>query len=448
MTGRYRTNKMFKAILFVCITVVLTAAAFSQQQQNANAYAYWDFGRNSNDIENVDQRVWIAKPANGTQWVMLWFWTADPQHGGYLGFNTSDLGDSQALFSLWNADKAEGENCDEFGGEGVGWSCRKPMNLRSDVAYRLRLARTKTDNEGVWWAAWIYQEASTGKGTEFYLGAIRVKKGMNMITGNSIGNFSEYFGHTVEKCSSVPVSILVVAPPSANRDAKTDTYARMSRRNGGTEPELNPCRTGNEPQGNMLKVEDFDLKGTAASAIFIGGTQKDHVMPKGITVPGLPAAPATVVKSAGDTKPVAPAPHMPKPDDPTPPQQAVTAAFSKSPHSVAELTISERSVKNVLILKLEGKLTKAGGTMALYNAIRESVAHGKKNILVDLKGVTYVENGALSVLIDGNPANEGVGGKVKMLDPSEAFQTEPMIMKFLEVFSTYDNEDEALASFL
>jgi len=115
MTGRYRTNKMFKAILFVCITVVLTAAAFSQQQQqNANAYAYWDFGRNANDIENVDQRIWIAKPANGTQWVMLWFWTADPVHGGYLGFNTSDLGDSQALFSLWNADKAEGENCDEF----------------------------------------------------------------------------------------------------------------------------------------------------------------------------------------------------------------------------------------------------------------------------------------------------------------------------------------------
>jgi hypothetical protein len=258
---------MVRTLLLLSTIIALSSVVIAQQQQNANAYAYWDFGRNANDIENVDQRVWVAKPANGTQWVMLWFWTADPSHGGYLGFNTSDDGESQALFSLWNADKATGENCHEFGGEGEGWSCRKPLELKSDVIYRLRLVRTKTDNEGVWWGAWIAQESASGVKTEFNLGEIRVKKEMNTINGKSIGNFSEYFGHTVEKCSSVPVSIFVVAPPAANRDAKTDTYGHVSRRNGGTEPELNPCQTGNEPQGNMLKVEDFDLKGTAASAI-------------------------------------------------------------------------------------------------------------------------------------------------------------------------------------
>ena len=426
--------------------IVTSTAVVAQQQQNANAYAYWDFGHNANDIENVDQKIWIAKPANGTQWVMLWFWTADPSHGGYLGFNTSDDGESQALFSLWNADKAEGENCDEFGGEGVGWSCRKPMDLRSDVVYRLRLARTKTDTAGVWWGAWIYQESGTGKETETYLGAIRVKKEMNLIIGNSIGNFSEYFGHTVERCSSVPLSIFVVAPPAANRDARTDTYARVSRRNGGTEPELNPCRTGNEPQGNVLKVEDFDLKGTASSAIFIGGTQKDQVMPKGIVVPGLSSA-TSAVKTGGDPKSIAPAPNIPKAENPKGPQQAVTGAFSKNTNSIAELTISERSIKTVLVLKLEGKLTKAGGTTALNNAIRDSVAHGQKNILVDLKGITYVEDGALSALIDGNAANAAAGVKVKMLDPSEAFQKASMIMEFLDAFSTYDSEDDALASF-
>jgi hypothetical protein len=65
----------------------------------------------------------------------------------------------------------------------------------------------------------------------------------------------------------------------------------------------------------MLKVEDFDLKGTAASAIFIGGTQKDHVMPKGTTIAGLPAAPAAAAKTGGDTKPPPPAPVIPKADD-------------------------------------------------------------------------------------------------------------------------------------
>jgi hypothetical protein len=135
-----------------------------------------EFWSKANAVENVDQKVWIAKPANGTQWVMLWFWTADPMHGGYLGFNTSDGGKSQALFSLWNADRAEGENCHEFGGEGVGWSCRKPIELKSDLVYRLRLVRTRKDNDGVWWGAWISQESAAGAKTEFQLGEIRVKR--------------------------------------------------------------------------------------------------------------------------------------------------------------------------------------------------------------------------------------------------------------------------------
>ena len=419
-----KTMKM-TAMLSIFITVVLATAAFAQQQQNSNAYAYWDFGGKANDIENVDQKVWIAKPANGTQWVMLWFWTADPSHGGYLGFNTSDQGKSQALFSLWNADKAEGENCHEFGGEGVGWSCRKPMDLRSDVVYRLRLVRTRTDAQGVWWGAWISQESAAGTKTEFHLGEIRVQKEMDSILGNSIGNFSEYFGHTVEHCSSVPLSIFVVTPPAANRDPKTDIYGLIAKRNGGTDPELNPCHTGNEPQGNMLKVDG--LSGTAASVIFAGGTPKDHVLPTGIAIPSSIQASATAVRP--NAAQIAPNP------------------FTKTQYSTAELTISERSVKNVLILKLEGKLTKAGGTAALNNAIRESIAQGRKSILVDLRGITCVEDGALGALIDSKPANVAAGGKVKMLDPSEAFQKAQMVMEFLDAFSTYDNEDEALASF-
>jgi len=410
--------------LFIFLAIfVFSNLALPQQQQNSNAYAYWDFGGKA--IENVDQKVWIAKPANGTQWVMQWFWTADRSHGGYLGFNTSDGGKSQALFSLWNADKAEGENCHEFGGEGVGWSCRKPMELKSDVVYRLRLVRTRKDNDGVWWGAWISQESAAGAKTEFQLGEIRVEKEMDTIVGNSIGNFSEYFGHTVEHCSSVPLSIFVVAPPAANRDPKTDMYALTAKGNGGTDPEMNPCQTGNEPQGNMLKVESFN--GTAASVIFAGGTPKDHVMLKGIAIPAAIQASAIVRPSGAESAP---------------------SPFTKTRYSVADLTISERSIKNVLILKLEGKLTKAAGTTAVQDAIRDSLGHGKKNILIDLKGITYVEDGVLSKLIDGNPAIAAAGGRVKMLDPSEAFQKTSMIMEFLDTFSTYDNEDEALASFL
>jgi hypothetical protein len=278
--GRFLTIGILLVIIFGL------TSAFAQQQQYANAYAYWDFGGDVDDVQNIDQKIWIAKPAPGSQWVLMWSWTADPAHGGYFGFNTTAEGSAQALFSLWNADKASGDNCKEFGGEGVGWSCRMPFELKSDVIYKLRLARTRTDNEGVWWGGWIYEESGSETTNEFYLGEIRVKKEMNRIRGNSIMNFSEYYGNVVEKCSTVPFSILVLAPPNANRQGDSENYARRSKRNGGTDPNSNPCQTGNEPQGSLFKVEDFEFLNTDGSVIYFGGTRDEQTMPEGLTPPG------------------------------------------------------------------------------------------------------------------------------------------------------------------
>lgn len=59
-----------------CLTLFALVAhatpALAQQQQYANAYAHWDFGADVNDIENIDQRIWIAKSAPASQWVMVW----------------------------------------------------------------------------------------------------------------------------------------------------------------------------------------------------------------------------------------------------------------------------------------------------------------------------------------------------------------------------------------
>lgn len=275
------------SFLGIFATVLFSfTAALAQQQQYANAYAYWDFGGDVNDVINIDQKIWIAKPAPGSQWVMMWSWTADPAHGGYFGFNTTDDGTAQALYSLWNADKASGKNCKEFGGEGVGWSCRMPFELRSDVLYKLRLARTKTDKDGTWWGGWIYEESGGETQNEYFLGEIRVKKEMNRIRGNSIMNFSEYYGPVVKNCSTVPFSILALTPPLANRQGDSDNYARMSKRNGGSDPKGNPCKTGTEGQGSLFKVEAFDLLDTAGSVIYFGGTRGEHTMPEDLSIPG------------------------------------------------------------------------------------------------------------------------------------------------------------------
>lgn len=276
-------HRSFRTLVSVACVIgllaALSTAVAAQQQQYANAYAFWEFGDKVNDVESIDQTIWIAKPATGSQWVLIWTWTADPAHGGYLGFNTSDEGKSQALFSLWNADQAKGKSCAKFGGEGEGWSCRMPFEINADTQYQLRLVRTGSDKQGVWWSAWIIEDPSGDAPVEHLLGEIRVNAKMNSIRGNSIANFSEYFGGTVPKCSQVPVSILALAPPAANRNKATGDYAHTGAYRSGTDPKDNPCKTGNEASGNMLKVEPFDFGLGDGAIIFIGGTSKDHVKP-------------------------------------------------------------------------------------------------------------------------------------------------------------------------
>ncbi len=271
-------------VSFITISAVVLSPCQAQQQQYANAYTFWDFGNDAVDISNVEQKIWIALPAPSSQWVMTWKWTADPAHGGYLGFNTDANGKAQALFSLWNATQATGDSCLEFGGEGIGWSCRKSFDIRSDVFYQLKLTRTKSDEDGVWWGAWIYEDPDSDTPTEIFLGEIKVQSEMNFIRGNSINNFSEYYGKTQDRCSTVPLSILGVTPPAANKD-ENGNYARTSKFNGSSDPKKNPCQTGEEPQGAIFKVENYDFGFAAGALIFLGGTSSDQVLPEDLQSP-------------------------------------------------------------------------------------------------------------------------------------------------------------------
>lgn len=266
------------------VLIAIVSPGFAQQQQYANAYMFWDFGQGADDVQNVEQKIWVAMPAPATQWVMTWAWVADPAHGGYLGFNTDENGKGQALFSLWNASEATGGICKEFGGEGVGWSCRTPFDIKPNVFYQLRLALTKSDGDGAWWGAWIYENPDADAPKEIYLGEIKVKPEMNTIRGNSINNFSEYYGITQEKCGTVPLSIFGVAPPAANKD-ENGGYKRMSKYNGASNPQQNPCKTGNEPQGTLFKVENYDIGTAKGALIFLGGTGSDHSLPDNIQQP-------------------------------------------------------------------------------------------------------------------------------------------------------------------
>ena len=133
--------------------------------------------------------------------------------GGYIGLQTNgsradgSVG-KMAIFSVWDAEEAEGPGITRFSGEGSGWSCRIPYMWEPGQAYGLRVVTPG----GGWWAARIRNEAS-GAVTE--IGGIRVPGHWRNLDSWSV-MWTEYFGPALNSCSDLAHSSVVFGTPTAN----------------------------------------------------------------------------------------------------------------------------------------------------------------------------------------------------------------------------------------
>jgi anti-sigma B factor antagonist len=114
---------------------------------------------------------------------------------------------------------------------------------------------------------------------------------------------------------------------------------------------------------------------------------------------------------------------------------------------MAELNISERQADGVTILDLTGRITIGEGSVALRTAIRRLLSEGKKNILLNLGGVSYIDSSGIGELVSSFTTVKKDGGSLKLLNLTQKVQDLLAITKLLTVFDVYENEDEALASF-
>jgi anti-sigma B factor antagonist len=114
---------------------------------------------------------------------------------------------------------------------------------------------------------------------------------------------------------------------------------------------------------------------------------------------------------------------------------------------MAELNISERQAGDVTILDIEGRITIGEGSVALRTAIRRLLSEGKKNILLNLGGVNYIDSSGIGELVSSFTTVKKEGGSLKLLNLTQKVQDLLAITKLLTVFDVYENEEEALKSF-
>jgi len=85
--------------------------------------------------------------------------------------------------------------------------------------------------------------------------------------------------------------------------------------------------------------------------------------------------------------------------------------------------------------------------VALRAAIRRLLEEGKKRILLNLAGISYVDSSGIGELVSSYTAINKEGGQLKLLNLTQKIQDLLTITKLLTVFDVYDSEADALNSF-
>ena len=111
------------------------------------------------------------------------------------------------------------------------------------------------------------------------------------------------------------------------------------------------------------------------------------------------------------------------------------------------MEIRNRSVGQVVIMELEGKLTIGVGDVKLRDALVAALDKGDRMLLIDLDKVKTIDSSGLGELIRCKVTAAEKGAEVKLLHVNLKARKLLTMASLVGVFEMYDDEEMAVASF-
>ena len=106
-----------------------------------------------------------------------------------------------------------------------------------------------------------------------------------------------------------------------------------------------------------------------------------------------------------------------------------------------------RNSGDVAIVDLSGRITLGDGSGLVRTTIKELTGAGSRNILLNLKDVTYIDSAGLGELVGSYATVASQGGAIKLLNVQGKVKDLLQMTKLYTVFVTFDDEEAALRSF-
>jgi len=104
-------------------------------------------------------------------------------------------------------------------------------------------------------------------------------------------------------------------------------------------------------------------------------------------------------------------------------------------------------VGDVFVLHLQGPITLGQATSRFRDLIVETLDAGKKNILLNMAEVFYIDSSGLGELVAAYTTATRRGGKLKLMKLTQRVQDVVQLTKVYRIFEVYSDEETAVRSF-
>ena len=111
------------------------------------------------------------------------------------------------------------------------------------------------------------------------------------------------------------------------------------------------------------------------------------------------------------------------------------------------MDMQERMVGPIVVLDLGGKLIAGDGDGRLKDKINSLTLQGRKQVLLNLGSISYIDSNGLGELIASHTTVTRHGGQIKLVNLTKRVQDLLAICRLLTVFDVFDSEADALKSF-
>jgi anti-sigma B factor antagonist len=112
------------------------------------------------------------------------------------------------------------------------------------------------------------------------------------------------------------------------------------------------------------------------------------------------------------------------------------------------MRMGEKEQAGVVVLMPKGKIMGGPDAGAVKERLHQLIDEGKKKVVVDLSGVSWMNSSGLGILIGGLTTMRNASGDLKLAGTTDKVQNLLMVTKLITIFDSYDTVEEAVASYL